>query len=404
MATSNLTLGVEIIGEFKRLTSATNGAKKNLTSMQRSAAAVSSGIMSSFAKIGLGLSFVALTRELKEATKAAVEDQKSQGLLANAMRNTAKATDAQIKAAEKSITKMSLQAAVADDKIRPAYSNLVRATGDVTKSTELMRLALDVAAGTGKDVEAVSKAMAKAVGPDGTTGALERLVPAIKGASDPMAVLEQMFAGAAETAANLDPYQRMKIAFDEIQESVGTALLPVLENFATWLVDIAPKIQQFFTDLTDPTTPMGEGWQNMTTAIMTFGDNFDIATGKVSDSASVWGGLLGWVGDVIREIEKLAFLLADVGTELDMWFKGDFIGAFEFAQNRVDRIRNFTARQTQAKNMGNFNGTLPSTSNPTTGFTGNITINTYNSNVTASDIVSKLNKAQRTNGSIGAAW
>lgn len=389
MAASNLTLGVEIIGEFKRLTSATNGAKKNLTSMQRSAAAVSSGIMSSFAKIGIGLSFVALTRELKEATQAAVEDEKSQGLLANSMRNTAKATDAQIAAAEKSITQMSLQAAVADDKIRPAFGNLVRATGDVTKSTDLMRLALDIAAGTGKDVEAVSKAMAKAVGPDGTTGALERLVPAIKGASDPMGELERMFAGAAGTAANLDPYQRMKIAFDEIQESVGMALLPVLENFASWLVDIAPTIQQFFKDLTDPTTPMGEGWANMSTALETFGSNFDIATGKVTDSASVWGGLLGWIGDAIREIEKLAFVLADVGVEIGKYAALDFAGAFSFAAGRVERIRQFTQQQALDK-AASLNARTSTTT------TNNIYVS--GANVTANDIVKSLNRQKQTNG------
>jgi hypothetical protein len=394
MATSNLTLSVDIVGEFKRLTSATNGAKKNLTSMQRSAAAVSSGIMSSFAKIGIGLSFVALTRELKEATQAAVEDEKSQGLLANSLRNTAKATDAQIAAAEKSITKMSLQAAVADDKIRPAFANLVRATGDVSKSTDLMRLALDVAAGTGKDVETVSKAMARALGPEGTTGALERLAPSIKGASDPMAELEKIFSGAAETAADLDPYERMRVAFGEIQESVGTALLPVLENFAEWLVDIAPKIQQFFSDLTDPTTPMGEGWANMSTALETFGSNFDIATGKVSDSASVWGGLLGWIGDAIREIEKLAFLLADVGVEIGKYAALDFAGAFSFAAGRVERIKEFTRQQAIDKQTSLAARTITTTNN----------VYVTGSNVTANDIVQKLNKATRANGTIGAIF
>jgi hypothetical protein len=231
----SLVLNVEILGEFKKLTAATQGANKQLSGLQGTAKKISTGIGRAFATIGVGLSFAIITRELKEAAKAAVEDQKSQGLLATALENTTGANDAQIASVEKSIYQMQLQASVADDQIRPAFAKLARATGDVEESTKLMSLALDIAAGTGKSLDAVTTALSRAVGPDGTTGALERLVPAIKGAKDPMAELERLFAGSAEKAANLDPYQRMNIIFGEIQEQIGTALLPVLNQFSTWL-------------------------------------------------------------------------------------------------------------------------------------------------------------------------
>jgi hypothetical protein len=231
----SLVLNVEILGEFKKLTSATQGANKQLQGLQGTAKKISSGIGRAFATIGVGLSFAIITRELKEAAKAAVEDTKSQGLLATALENTTGANNAQIASVEKSINKLQLQTSVADDQIRPAFAKLARATGDVTKSTELMSLALDIAAGTGKSLDAVTTALSRAVGPDGTTGALERLVPAIKGAKDPMGELERLFAGSAEKAANLDPYQRMNIIFGELQEQVGMALLPVLNKFSTWL-------------------------------------------------------------------------------------------------------------------------------------------------------------------------
>ena len=221
----SLVLNVEILGEFKKLTAATQGANKQLGGLQGTAQKISANIGRAFAAIGVGLSFAVITRELKEAAKAAVEDAKSQGLLATALENTTNANKAQIAQVEKSISKMQLQASVADDEIRPAFAKLARATGDVQKSTELMSLALDIAAGTGKSLDAVTTALSRAVGPDGTTGALERLVPAIKGASDPMAELERLFEGSAAKAANLDPYQRMNIIFGEIQEQIGTALL-----------------------------------------------------------------------------------------------------------------------------------------------------------------------------------
>jgi hypothetical protein len=231
----SLVLNVEILGEFKKLTSATQGANKQLQGLQGTARKISAGIGRAFATIGVGLSFAIITRELKEAAKAAVEDAKSQGLLATALENTTGANAAQIAEVEKSIGAMQLQASVADDEIRPAFAKLARATGDLTKSTDLMSLALDIAAGTGKSLDTVTTALSRAVGPDGTTGALERLVPAIKGAKDPMAELERLFEGSAAKAANLDPYQRMNIIFGEIQEQIGTALMPALNEFSTWL-------------------------------------------------------------------------------------------------------------------------------------------------------------------------
>jgi hypothetical protein len=97
-----------------------------------------------------------------DAVKAAVEDQKSQELLADALRNSTKATDGQIKSTEDYIKKTQLATGVSDSKLRPALGNLARATGDVTKAQELNTLALDISVATGKDVETISLALAKA--------------------------------------------------------------------------------------------------------------------------------------------------------------------------------------------------------------------------------------------------
>lgn len=396
MAANSLVLGVEIIGEFKKLTAATQGSAKDLSSLNKTVSNVSRKMRSALATIGIGLSFAVLTRELKEASQAAVEDQKSQGLLANALQNTTGANDEQIASVEKSITKMSLQAAIADDKIRPAFANLARATGDVKLSTELMSLALDVAAGTGKDVEAVSKAIAKAVGPDGTTGALERLVPSIKGASDPMAVLRDTFAGAAGTAANLDPYQQMTVAFGEIQESVGTMLLPVLADFATWLVDITPTIQQFFKDLTDPTTEMGRKWAGMWEMIGLVGQQFNGLLDVFSGGKGGFSMVMDWITTLSAGLGQIVFYLTTVAKQWDAVFSGDFGKAVNIGANYISDYNAFVAGQNRMLDKLSFSG-MNSTVN-------NISINLTGTNVTANDIVQKLNKATRSNGTIGAIF
>jgi hypothetical protein len=180
--------------------------------------------------VGVGLSIGAITGQLKAAGKAAAEDAKSQGLLAAALKNTVGATNLQIASVEESISKMESMSAVADDKIRPAFAQLTRATGDVGKATELTNLALNVAAGTGRDVNSVAIALGRAY--NGNTTALQRLGVNVKGVSDPMGVLAKQFDGAAAAAANLDPYKRLQVVFGNLQEDIGVALLPYLNQLA----------------------------------------------------------------------------------------------------------------------------------------------------------------------------
>lgn len=252
----SLVLNVEILGEFKKLTQATRGAQGDLNSMGANAKKISAGIGKAFAAIGIGLSFKVLANEIEEATKAAIEDRKSQELLAIAMTNTGKATEAQVKAAEQSIAKMQIQAGVADDKLRPAYQKLFIATGDVTQSNKLMQIALDASAATGKDLDTVTQAMAKSLA--GNDTALAKLIPSLRESKNPIEEMGKAFAGASTEAANLDPYQRMQIIFGEIQEKIGTALLPILDDFAAWmssppgqkqLQEIADAAHQVLTEL-----------------------------------------------------------------------------------------------------------------------------------------------------------
>jgi hypothetical protein len=277
----SLVLNVEILGEFKKLTQATKGAGSDLNDMNKRAQSVSKGISRAFAAIGIGLSFKVLANEIKEATQAAIEDVKSQTLLANALKNTTNATDEQIAAVEEVIRGYQFSASVADDKLRPAYQKLALATKDTTRANELLGLALDVSAGTGKDLDAVAQAMARSLA--GSDTALNKLIPSLKGSKTPMEDLAAAFGGAAEKAANTDPYARMKIIFDDLQETVGMALLPTLEKFAAWVASPSgqQKIQDFITLVTG------------------LAGKFEVLAGFVIDNADqfiAWSGVIVGVG------------------------------------------------------------------------------------------------------------
>jgi hypothetical protein len=188
-----------------------------------------------------------------EGVKAAIEDEKAQTQLALALENATGATTAQIAATEQSILQMSLATGVADDQLRPALGRLVRSTGDITKAQDLLSTALDVSTATGKPLETVANALGKAY--DGNSAALGKLGIGLSAAElktmDFTAVqgkLSDLFGGAA--ARNADTYAgriaRMQVAFDEAKETIGFALLPILEKVMTFINNNAlPAINAF---------------------------------------------------------------------------------------------------------------------------------------------------------------
>ena len=188
-----------------------------------------------------------------DAVKAATEDQKSQALLANSLRNTVGATDAAIAATEAYITQMQAEFGVADDQLRPALAKLAAVTGSVTKAQTLMGVALDIAASKNISVEQASALVSKAYG--GNIGVLKKLFPQISAATvkskdfaGAMQEISKETKGAAAAAANTfaGQMERIKLAFGEASESLGYKLLPQVKAFADLIITKAiPAIQKF---------------------------------------------------------------------------------------------------------------------------------------------------------------
>ena len=195
-----------------------------------------------------------LTAAAGLSVKAAIEDTAQQAELARTLQATTDATEAQVAAVESYIAETEKAAAVSDSELRPAFANLVRATGDVTKAQELMTLALDVAAATGKDLETVTEALQE--GFQGEVGPLKELDKSLtdmiaSGASadEVMAQLAKTFGGAAqESTETLEGrFKLMKIELDNAKEAIGKALLPVLEE----LLPILESMANFIGNNTD---------------------------------------------------------------------------------------------------------------------------------------------------------
>jgi hypothetical protein len=173
----------------------------------------------------------------KASVKAFVEDDKAATALGQTLKNLNLAYGSQIGTVNGFISRLETQTGVLDDELRPAMDRLLRATGDVTKSQELLTLALDISAGTGKSVTQVSQSLQKAY--LGQKQALGRLGVGLTKAELETSSFEEvqerlsvLFAGQASAAA--DTYAgslaKLTIAGNNAKETIGKGLVDALKT------------------------------------------------------------------------------------------------------------------------------------------------------------------------------
>jgi hypothetical protein len=189
---------------------------------------------------------------LVDGVKAAIEDEKAQVKLAASLQNTTGATNAQIAAVENQITKTSLLTGLTDDELRPSLERLVRSTKDVEEAQRLQSLAIDIAAGSGKSLEAVSNALGKAY--EGNATSLGKLGIGISAAELKTMSFDQVTGALAKTfegqaSKQADTFagkmDRLKVAFDEGKETVGSFVLDAITPLVSGIVNnVIPRITQ----------------------------------------------------------------------------------------------------------------------------------------------------------------
>ena len=191
------------------------------------------------------------------SVKAAAQDEASQKKLEETIRNTTNATAQQIAGIDKYVTAQSIATATTDDVIRPALSRLLRSTGDLTKAQELLALSQEIAAATGKPLEAVTNAIAKSF--DGSNTSLTKLGVGIDAATlktlsfdQTQKLLNKTFDGFIQNQSTTAfKFKQLTIAIDETKEQVGAALLPAVTALTEYiLTNVVPVITSFVDGLT----------------------------------------------------------------------------------------------------------------------------------------------------------
>jgi hypothetical protein len=218
-------LAAEFTGKkaFDKAGKSTTGLEKSVKSLGKT--------------LGLTFSTAAVLAYGKASVKAAAADLKAQQQLALALKNVGLERDAAT--AEGYIQRIEKEYAIVDDKLRPSYSRLAIATRDTAETQRLMGIAMDISASTGKDLDSVTSALAKAF--LGSNTALSKLGVGIskadlatKSFDEVTKDLAATFAGAAIKSADSvsGSMDKLAIATNNAKETIGVGLIEAFANLA----------------------------------------------------------------------------------------------------------------------------------------------------------------------------
>ena len=262
-----MAINVPIVSEFvpTGVEKAVKEFQKLETTGQKVGMALEKSFLPAVAAVG------ALAAGAVMSAKAAMEDQVAQVSLERQLIATTNATEQQVKAVNQYLREAEMAAAISEDELRPAFENLVRSTGDITEAQELLNLAMDISAGTGKDLQTVSEALQEAyAGEVGPLKELDRsLTNMIESGADADTIMSQLadtFGGAAsanaETAAGR--FKTLGLQMENVQEEIGYALLPIIEA----LLPVLERLARFIGDNTELIIGIGIAVGTFATAII----------------------------------------------------------------------------------------------------------------------------------------
>lgn len=288
-----------------------------------------------------------LTRALVDMTEGAAEDEAAQKRMAAAFRTNADATRAQVAATEDWITQQGVALGVADDDLRPALTKLVAVTHDVGDAQDQVSQALDISAGSGKSFSTVIDAMVK--GNNGAVTGFSRMGAVTKDAAgetlsydEILKGLSRTWGGQASKAANTaaGEYQRLKVEFSETGEAIGYKLLPLANEFGSWILDEGlPAAQDLGGELADELGP----------TVRDLADWFSENKDELKDFATTAGGE---ALDAIRTLADIGGTAVEVFEKLPGPVK-EFGGELLFAAYAVPKLSSAVGKMKLTEFIGN---------------------------------------------------
>ena len=216
---------------------------------------------------GVAFGTTAVVAFAKASVRAFIQDDNAARSLGITLKNLGLETGNTSKYVNEMISDLEKQTNVLDDDLRPAMDRLLRATISVTKAQQLLGLALDISAGTGKDLTTVTQGLQKAY--LGNNASLGRLGVGLSKAELTSSSFEEiqlrlteLFAGQASSAAESYAGQlnKLTIAGNNAKEVIGKGIIQALtessgsfnnattdiENYAKAISDLIVDFGRFF--------------------------------------------------------------------------------------------------------------------------------------------------------------
>jgi hypothetical protein len=231
LGTSNAAkTGERDLGKFTRGALAGSGAA---SSLGRSLAFASTG----FIAIAGGATLIAAS------IRAAILLQKTQRQIDTQLTTSGKSWDQYGQRIDQADLKLSHISGFTNQELLQSFTTLFRATDNVSNSLHLNAVAADVARGRGISLAAASNALAKAA--EGSFSALRRLniiVPKGSSVLEALTFVQQKYAGQAAAGATVS--DKFHSALVNVEEVIGTALLPGFTKATTAITDWLAKVTQ----------------------------------------------------------------------------------------------------------------------------------------------------------------
>lgn len=231
MATSDLTI---LLKAKNDASSVFKTVEKDVSSLgSKMGTALKAGGL--IAAAGIGAAGFALV----SFVKMAAEEQAGIERLKTSVASTGVAYEKYAKQIEETV-RAGERLAFQDDEVRDSLSALTIATGSVEEATNRQKIAMDLARGTGMDLATASKLVGKVS--EENTQVLKRYgITLADGATETeaLAEIQKRFAGQSETFAGTATakWAIFNNQMDNVKESIGSALLPVVTQLGTALGD-----------------------------------------------------------------------------------------------------------------------------------------------------------------------
>jgi hypothetical protein len=348
MATGTRALTLKLLADVDNFTKNLKGADKDVQTFGDKVSAFGKKAGLAFAAAGAAAAVYA-GKLLKDGVEAAIADEKANALLANTLRNVAGATDETIEKTLAYTRATELATGVTEDELRPSLNRLTIATGSVQKAIQLQTLALDVSAGSGKSLEAVTQALAKAQ--EGNTASLVRLGIGLSAAQlktmsmdDVTKSLANTFEGASATAA--DTYEgkmkRLGLAFEDVRDTVGVFVLDAITPFVETIVNkVMPALDDFGTNMMDRLQPIIRAIQPVINGLRSAFNSVRDSLASNNDELRPFFNLLKSITDFV-----VTYMAPAIGETLGLAFKalGKIISTI------IDQFANFVDQITKIYN------------------------------------------------------